>query len=203
MALTVSVLGVTCFGLILSTLDHVHLDLLLPARSSACSGFAMPVLDLLHLDLSLPVHSFSSFDSTLPLRMSACLESPSFLVGMSCLGLTMLVLDSIHPDLMLLLRSPARPGFASSILDFLHLGFLTSARNSACVTSSLLAFGKICCGSSFPSLDFSHSGLVLLVQSRVCLGPVLPALDFLHPEFSFPARSMAQLGFLPPVYGQG
>lgn len=107
MALTVSVLGVTCFGLILSTLDYVHLDLLLPVRSSACSGFAMPVLDLLHLDLSLPVHSFSSFDSALLLRMFACLELPFFPVGMSCLGFTMLVLDSIHPGLMLLLRSPA------------------------------------------------------------------------------------------------
>ena len=132
-------------------------------------GSPLLVLDSLRLELA-------------PSPQSLGHVGPSLLAfGRSRFDPTLPVLDLLQPGLGLFMRSLARLESAPSVLDFLHLGFITPPRSSVRLGLALFAFSSTRVGFSLLALDLTHVGLSLLLRSMA------------HPGFSFSSFSCCRL----------
>ena len=113
-------------------------------------------------------------------RSSACAESTALTPGLA------------HMDFLPSLRSYHRPELAASLLDFLHLGLMMSARRYVSVGFPLSAL-RAARSESSPSVpNCAHPGLSAPLRSLAYAGSACSILRFTDSGSSLSLRSMAR-----------
>ena len=154
---TISVLGRSRFGFLLSASDLSHFDLPM-LRSVAQLGSTLLALDFLHLAFSMFSRSFARYGSVLSISSRTTIGFPPSIMDYSGLELSTSPQSLAHFE-------PVLP-----VLDLLHLGFMLFPQGLACLDLSLFA------------LDPQKVELTLLLRNSARFGSSLLILKMVRME---------------------
>jgi len=221
----------------LLTFDGVHVDSPSFLQSCTCFELLASVLDFLHLGSVLPLHSFAhlelpmfvlkctSLELMLPIRSYARLGFHFLSTGLARLDFSPSAFDYAAIDPSLFIRSFSKLALAMSTPSFVGMDLSLSLRSSACMGPATLTLGLACLssilsvswpvhlGSCTPVDNLAQTEIALFAVDLVELGfPLLPhsyahpasmasSLDFIHVESTLPLRQSSCLDSFLPVSG--
>lgn len=122
-------------------LDFLHLASSLSIQSKTCMGFISPPMGEAQSGFLLFALDFAIIGFLLSAQSFARADFSAFALDHARFGLLILIRSIIRLDLLMLIFSTARFDFTVSVLDFAFFESFPSSRSSACLESSISAYG--------------------------------------------------------------
>ena len=111
------------------------------------------------------------------------------------------MLDHVLLEPVTFVRSLARLGSATLVLEPSHLDSSFPAHSFGCSEPALFTFGQARSELLVPVLDFNLMSFLVPLRSSARLDPSMSVPDPLHSGFTPLLRSYGRLDFLAPTYG--
>eukprot|EP00439_Symbiodinium_sp_Y106_P086706 s397_g35.t1 len=209
-------------GSISSALDPACMDLPALLRSPSCLGGCLSVSDLVLLGAPFLVQTPARSEAALSVLDFVHVASTPPSRSLSHAGTAAFAPDASYLDSLASLRSSSRFDFLVPVASWSHPGFLLPPQSSSPIgpampasdflhpEASLLLRSTSCPGIPLMTLNFQHSGFVLLLQtprtdfappSTACasLGLLLFAPDLATSGLSMASHSFGWLALLLPI----